>query len=370
MSLINRMLQDLDARQATLDGQRLPDHVRPLPRPVPSRGRQGIAIVLSLAAAALVVAFAGYYLDREEAAGVPGVAKAPVPAVTSGAVAIPAAPEVVAQSVPASAKPAASAAVPSPVPLPEVTVPRPVAREPAPPMTPLASKAMPEPLGVPGEAPAYRGPGPAITQPGAIEKKPASAASSPAAPVSGTPGEEAYRSALEAQRSGRAGEAREALQVALLSDPGHVSARLLLAGILAQQGALDEARQVLGEGIARDASNPALAMRLARIQVERGEWAAAAETLRRASSPATGNADFRGFHAAVMQRLDRHREAVAEYRAALALAPAKGAWWAGLGLSLEADGRAGEAREAFGRARRAGGLPPDLDRYVSERLAN
>jgi MSHA biogenesis protein MshN len=48
--------------------------------------------------------------------------------------------------------------------------------------------------------------------------------------------------------------------------------------------------------------------------------------------------------------------------------PQNGAWWAGLGLSLAAEGRAASAREAFERARATGTLAPELQLYVERRL--
>jgi MSHA biogenesis protein MshN len=40
----------------------------------------------------------------------------------------------------------------------------------------------------------------------------------------------------------------------------------------------------------------------------------------------------------------------------------------GLGISLEAEGRPAEAREAFQRARATGALSVELDRFVEQKL--
>ena len=42
----------------------------------------------------------------------------------------------------------------------------------------------------------------------------------------------------------------------------------------------------------------------------------------------------------VLQRLNRSREAVEHYQAALRLNPAEGRWWVGLGIALEGAGQA------------------------------
>jgi MSHA biogenesis protein MshN len=83
---------------------------------------------------------------------------------------------------------------------------------------------------------------------------------------------------------------------------------------------------------------------------------------------AVNDADYHAFDAAVLQRLGRHREAVAAYQSALRLAPRAGLWWMGLGISLQADSRGADALDAFRRARSAGGLNSDLLAFVDQRM--
>ncbi len=87
-------------------------------------------------------------------------------------------------------------------------------------------------------------------------------------------------------------------------------------------------------------------MQLARIQVECQDLAAAADTLALVAGPAAGNAEYFALDAAVLQRLGRPREVVVGYDEALRLAPERAVCWLGFGLSLEADGRGAEARQA------------------------
>jgi tetratricopeptide (TPR) repeat protein len=79
-------------------------------------------------------------------------------------------------------------------------------------------------------------------------------------------------------------------------------------------------------------------------------------------------ADYRAFLAALYQRVSRHDAAIAEYHAALSANPAVPAWWAGLGISLEAAGRPGEAAESYRRALSLPGLGGGLQQYIRERL--
>jgi MSHA biogenesis protein MshN len=141
-----------------------------------------------------------------------------------------------------------------------------------------------------------------------------------------------------------------------------------LFGLLVEQQRYEEAQTLLEVTLARDPAQPQMASRLARLKLERGDARGAEETLARAAAAATDNAEYRALHAAVLQRLTLHKRAVAEYQAALQLAPQAGVWWMGLGISLEADGRLPEAKEAFQRARATGALSPELAAFVDQKL--
>lgn len=180
--------------------------------------------------------------------------------------------------------------------------------------------------------------------------------------------ENEYRRALGLVNQGRVQDGMAVLRGALSEDAGHAGVRLALFGLLVEQQRHEEARALLQEALARDPAQPQFASRLARLQLEGGDIRGAEQTLSRAAAAAAGNAEFRAFHAAVLQRLTLHKDAVTEYQAALRLAPQAGVWWMGLGISLEADGRGAEAREAFQRARSSGALSAELDRFVEQKL--
>jgi MSHA biogenesis protein MshN len=110
-----------------------------------------------------------------------------------------------------------------------------------------------------------------------------------------------------------------------------------------------------------------MAMMQARLLAERGELQRAADILQTAAI-ASPSPEDRAFHAAILQRLNRHADAAELYAAALRITPTNGVWWMGLGLSLAAEGRNDGAREAFSRARASGTLSPELTSYVEQRL--
>ena len=129
-----------------------------------------------------------------------------------------------------------------------------------------------------------------------------------------------------------------------------------------------EAVRLLQDGLQLAPSQPGFAMMLARLQVERGELDAGVQTLARSLEYAASNADYAAFYAGLLQRQQRHAQAIEMFDRALRLRPGNGVWLLGMGLSLEALGRGGEAQEAFRRARASGNLPPDLQNYADQRI--
>jgi MSHA biogenesis protein MshN len=175
-----------------------------------------------------------------------------------------------------------------------------------------------------------------------------------------------YRRALNALQDGRMTEAVAALEQALKLDPAHDAARQTLVGLLIEAKRTEEAMRHLQTALALDARQPALAMLLARLQIEGG--GNGIDTLTRTLPYAGNNADYHAFLAGALQRQQRHREAAEQYQAALRTAPGNGVWWMGLGMTLQAEKRNGEALEAFQRARMSGTLSAELQAFVERRL--
>jgi MSHA biogenesis protein MshN len=186
-----------------------------------------------------------------------------------------------------------------------------------------------------------------------------------------TPAERAeseFRKATLLLNQGRVAEAMDGYKSSLQQDARHAAARQALVGLLLENRHIDEAQQYLQEGLSLNPDRSVYVMLLARIQVERGDLQGAHDLLAKYAGGAANNADYHAFDAAVLQRLGRHKEAVSEYQAALALAPRAGLWWMGMGISLQADNRGTEALDAFNRAKSAGGLSPDLLAFVDQRM--
>jgi len=181
-------------------------------------------------------------------------------------------------------------------------------------------------------------------------------------------GESEFRRAVNLVNQGRIAEGTDGFRRALEIDPGHEAARQTLVALLLETKRVDEAAVSLQEGLALDTGNTGFAMLLARIMVESNDIPRALIVLQRHAAPPDRNPDYHAFAAALYQRLDRHKEAIEQYQTALGLAPSAGVWWLGLGISFQAVERRKDALEAFTRAKSAGNLAPDLLAFVEQRL--
>lgn len=378
MSIINRMLQELDRRHAGAGRQGQAPH--PEVRAVATVRSADEWFWRSVAALMLIAAgwtlWVVYQLQPRSVATELAyraaentrrrAPSAPAPVAPAAQVAAPVAAPVaaaVAAAAPVAVVPVAAAPKPAPE---KLVAPIETLRLALTIDTPLAPRARQPPKPAAAKADASM-----------VEAQPARAvrAAAPGARVEkrdriGVPGERAeaeYRRAAELLNAGRVAEAEEALLVALAANHAHQAARQTLIALYIEQQRIEDARRHLQEGVAINPSFAPFAVALARIHVDRREYAVALGVLDQAKAAGEGYADFHALRGAVLQRLSRHGEAADAYRRALASGAQSGASWVGLGISLEALNRRPEAAEAFRRGIATGTLAAELLAYAEQR---
>jgi len=178
-----------------------------------------------------------------------------------------------------------------------------------------------------------------------------------------------YREALRRFRAGDAAGGEQRLAAALAADPAHIQARQVLAARLARGRRLEEAARILGRGLRLTPGHAQLAKMHARVLAELGRPAEALATLGEASPAASDDPAYHALRAALLQRTGAHRAAVSAYEDVLAVRPAEGVWWMGLGISLEALGERERALEAYRRAGAGGKLRGEVRAFVERKLA-
>lgn len=177
-----------------------------------------------------------------------------------------------------------------------------------------------------------------------------------------------YREALSFITQGRMQEAQEALEAVLRIDPKNLDARQVLLSLLVDEKRYPQAEQLLQTGLQLHLAPAAQAAALARVQLERGDQAAALATLEKYAPQVGKDSEYHGFYAALLQRAGRHAEAIQQFQAALKIQPRQATWLMGLGISLQAEKRNTEAAQAYSQAYAANTLAPDLQAFVAQRL--
>jgi len=175
-----------------------------------------------------------------------------------------------------------------------------------------------------------------------------------------------FRSAALLLNRKRVSEAEEELVAALRADAAHVPARQAYVALLLEQERVGVAHRVLHQGLAINPEQPAFALAMARLYVGQREYGAALEVLDRAG-PVNASADFQAMRATVLQRLGRYADAVEAYQNALRGGTQPATTWVGLGISLEALGRRREAAQAYRRALTAGPIAAETRNYAESR---
>jgi MSHA biogenesis protein MshN len=360
MSLINKVLQDLDQRSAmSAPDSSPPQQVRVVPPP--KAGREWFwRIVAGLMVLALAwVAWITYQLQPR-----PVATELAFRAAEEAKQRRPAPPKPEADR---SAKPAPSVpapAVPSEVFKLALSIDTPIAERAEEARKPQKAAAAPQGPAAPAAPAAKTKPAaplaPASSMDSKLEKRDQARSTSDRADAD-------YRRGVNFINQGRVSEGEIALGSAVAADPAHEAARQTLVALYLEQRRIPEATRQLQEALAINPRQLHFAVVLARIHAERGDHASALDVLNRVKSTAGGDAEFNALLGAVLQRLSRHPEAAEAYRAAVNAVPHSGISWVGLGISLEAMARRPEAAEAFKRGVATGTLTAEVKTFAEQR---
>lgn len=346
MSLINRMLRDLSSRQPAsgnvMSGIQLPGAAPP-----PRGGMLGkVGALLALVG---VFTVGLWFVFGPKAYKIPQPRQAPAGAVVVAEPGLeqPAPP---AQEAPAMASAPASSGdaaqlkmdtqlsaageTPAPQAAPETAPAQLAAQKPRPRRTPAPAAA-----GTPPRAPANH---------------PAKAA-------------DVYAGARRALQRGDERTAEPLLLDALALDPRLHGAREDLGNLRVRQGRLDEAEATAKAGLELDPAHVGYRRLAARIELMRGQPAAAVALLEHDAPDVERDPEYHALLASALQRIGRHEEAARGYQALARQEPYQAAWWAGYGLSRDALGDSAGALAAYARARQLGDLDARVLEHINQR---
>ena len=397
MSVINKMLRDLEARRAPAGTVSAAVHAT-----APQRKRSRLLSIGLLGSAAVAATAFGDWpsLLNAKASQTPApvvLATAADPAVPEPAP--PAAPMASAESAVAPSLPAATPAAPTATPAATAAASRALTEaaaviEPPPAAPTPAPQARPARARTDGDAaPVASARRPVewlarapmtLANPAALLSAPQPASAAAAAAPQGDPTKASasiekrmatlppaqraqvlYQQGLELAGSGHGRQALERLQDALKLAPTLVAARMHAASLLLEQGRGAEAEALAQEGLALSGDEPQLATLLARVLADRGDAAGALALLGRRER--LGAEGF-GLRAGLLSQQGDFGRAQPDYEQALRLQPGNSLWWLGLGVALESQGRLDQARQVYARAQAIGLDRTDLNAFIDQKL--
>jgi len=165
----------------------------------------------------------------------------------------------------------------------------------------------------------------------------------------------ALGTALALQNKGDLAAAEAGYRAAIADDPGNPDALVLLGLLLQKTERPEEAVGAIEAGIA--AANgrgrrpdPTWHIALSFAKRDSGDAQGALAVLDDLIAETTETPELTFYRAGILQRLDRHEEAIAAYERFLHHAPGHAQALNNLGISLQATGRLKEAFDSFGRA--------------------
>jgi len=365
MSVVNRMLQDIDRRSGAAETDArgpFPD-VRGVPLPAPRGPRNAWlagGIVLLAVSGAMIAANWDQLRSRgkEPGAAMPQPVARQAPAATAPPVQPPAAA--------VALEPAASAAKVEERSIPETTPSPPVALRPTIDYFKLSFNLSPVTAAAPAREVARTATAASAKASGEVARTPTTAIVKPSGEVARTPAPGNARASVEVTRTPATAKPLVAMRQVAAAET------VTSARILWEEGSRAGALATLKEALvaAEDSRDPeatkVLARELAGMELASNRAPAALELLLRLAGLFGEDADAYALRGNAQQRLSMHPEAAESYLAALRMRPTEGKWMLGAAISLAASGRTAEAQSWVDRARDRGAITPPIAAYLQQ----
>ncbi len=160
-----------------------------------------------------------------------------------------------------------------------------------------------------------------------------------------------------------------ALEVLIEQYPEDLRARKQLASILFSHNRVEQAQRVLNEGLAINPADNALRIMLARVAFKIGDYQEAHKALSEHPYPELADIELLSFRAALAERLSQYLDANHDYKLLVAREPQNAKWWLGLGVSQDKLKRPEQAIASYQQAKGLKQLPSQVDEFVEQRIA-
>lgn len=176
--------------------------------------------------------------------------------------------------------------------------------------------------------------------------------------------------AQTALRKGDDKQAIVALEGLLKAEPDNHIARKKLAALLFANGQDTQARSLLQQGLQNDPGRTDIRQMLARLYMQQQQPEAAFKLLSEYTADAMQDTDFVALRASLAQQLDKHSEARLDYQALVEAQQDNPQWWLGLAICEDKLGAANQALLAYRKVIALQQISPAVSEFSAQRIAS
>ncbi|MFT5675436.1 MAG: MSHA biogenesis protein MshN [Paraglaciecola sp.] len=178
----------------------------------------------------------------------------------------------------------------------------------------------------------------------------------------------AKQSVISALSDGDNQLAIKRLEELLRVQPDNIEASKKLAALLFAQKRNNEAKYVLQQGIKNHPLRSDLRLMLARLYMQEKDNDAAIKLLNEVQADAVNQSEFLAYRAALLQQNGYYEQAKGDYLQLIAADAVNAKWWLGLAITQDRLGQSTEALVAYRTAYNKAQLSPSVVKFVEQRM--
>jgi MSHA biogenesis protein MshN len=163
--------------------------------------------------------------------------------------------------------------------------------------------------------------------------------------------------------------AQSLLSDLLAIDPNNIKTRKKLASLLFAQGNYIQSEQLLAQGIKLHPAQSDLRLMLARLYMAQKKSAQAIDILAKFQPSTTNQVEYLAYRASLAQQLKQTQLAMSDYLVLTKIEPGNARWWLGLAVIRDQLGERTIALQAYNKANGLGQLDGSVNDFIQQRIS-
>ena len=155
----------------------------------------------------------------------------------------------------------------------------------------------------------------------------------------------------------------------LAIEPDNIKARKKLASLLFAQGNYAQSKQLLIQGIELHPTQSDLRLMLARLYVVQKESAQAMSILAEFQPESDNQTEYLAYRASLAQQLKQAGSAKSDYQTLTDIEPNNARWWLGLAIVRDQSDEITMALQAYNKAYKLGQLESSVNNFIQQRIS-